>query len=245
MKPKDYLHIEEIDSTNILMKEMLRKEPLAEGFVVHTDFQTKGKGQSTNSWESAKGKNLLFSLLIRPLYLPIHEQFRISQLCSNGIIYVLRTLAPEHISNFSIKWSNDIYWKDKKLGGILIENSLQGANIISSILGVGLNINQTKFTSDAPNPISLKQITGKQYDIADILSQVVSTILEHYQNQDSATIHQEYMQNLYRREGYHPFITNGNSFTARIHTIQPDGKLILEDTAGQKSEYYFKEVEWR
>ena len=150
---------------------MLLNRTLREGYIVHTDFQTEGKGQRTNSWESAKDKNLLFSLLLKPLHTPISEQFRISQLCSNGIIYVLRNLISTETNLFTIKWPNDIYWKNKKLGGILIENNLQGNKIKNSTLGIGLNINQTEFPLDIPNPISLKQITGKDYNITELLLQ--------------------------------------------------------------------------
>lgn len=242
MLSEQYLHIEETESTNNLMKAKLRKEALAEGFIIYTDFQTHGKGQSTNKWESAKGKNLLFSLLIKPLHIAIQEQFIISQLCSNGIIYVLRTLIPAEASNFSIKWPNDIYWKDKKLGGILIENSLQGSKIINSILGVGLNINQTEFTSDAPNPVSLKQITRKEYDRAAILHQLIKKIAELYAETNHALIHQDYMLNLYRKEGYHTYQADGKTFKARIQTIHSDGQLILEDEEGVERGFYFKEV---
>ena len=245
MLSEQYLYIEETDSTNNLMKAKLRKEALPEGYVIYTDFQTQGKGQSTNKWESAKGKNLLFSLLIKPLHIAIHEQFLISQLCSNGIIYVLRTLIPEEANNFSIKWPNDIYWKDKKLGGILIENSLQRNTIINSILGVGLNINQSEFTSDPPNPVSLKQIAGKEYKLTAILHQLIKKIAELYAETDHQLIHQNYMLNIYRKKGYYPFRADGITFKARIQTIHSDGKLILEDDKGVQRGFYFKEVEWQ
>ena len=237
-----YHYTSETSSTNQLIKELLRKSKLPEGYVVHTDYQTNGKGQGSNTWESAKGKNLLFSLLLRPHHIAIEEQFIISQIVSLGIIDVLRVLNPDVNSAFSIKWPNDIYLHDKKLGGILIENTLQGRIINASVVGIGLNINQEQFDSDAPNPVSLKQITGEEYPIERILEAVVGSILRYYIEINPEQIRKQYMDNLYRKTGYHPYQANGKSFSARIIDIAADGRLMLEDTNEEVTGFYFKEV---
>jgi len=239
-----YHYISETASTNQLMKELLRKNNLPEGYVVHADFQTNGKGQGSNAWESAKGKNLLFSLLLRPHHIAIEEQFIISQIVSLGIIDVLRGLNPEMKSDFSIKWPNDIYWNDKKLGGILIENTLQGRIINATVVGIGLNINQDVFNSDAPNPVSLKQITGKGYSPTDIMEAIVGNILHHYTESKPDQIRKEYMGSLYRKTGFHPYLAAGKTFSARILSIEKDGRLMLEDVNGEVIGYYFKEIEF-
>jgi BirA family biotin operon repressor/biotin-[acetyl-CoA-carboxylase] ligase len=239
-----YHHISETVSTNVLMKEMLRKSPLPEGFVVHTDFQHQGKGQGNNQWESAKGKNLLFSLLLRPHHIAIEDQFIISQIVSLGIIDVLRNLHPDHETAFCVKWPNDIYWKNKKLGGILIENTLQGRIINASVIGIGLNINQTTFTSDAPNPVSLKQITGKEYPIDLILEAITGNILHYYVEVSPELVRKQYMENLYRKTGYHSYRIDEKSFSAKIIDIEKDGRLMLEDVNGDMTGYYFKEIEF-
>ena len=239
---ENYHYISETISTNQLMKELLRKNTLPEGFVVQTDFQTNGKGQGSNVWESAKGKNLLFSLLLHPQHIAIDTQFIISQIVSLGIIEVLRGLHPEIANGLSVKWPNDIYWHDKKVGGILIENTLQGRVINASVVGIGLNINQEKFETEAPNPVSLKQIAGKEHQSKDILEAIVTNILRHYLELNTETICNQYMDSLYRKTGYHPYQTAGKSFSARILDVAPDGKLMLEDTQGEVTGYYFKEV---
>ena len=241
---ENYHHISETSSTNQLMKELLRTSQLPEGYVVHTDFQTNGKGQGSNAWESAKGKNLLFSLLLRPQHIAIETQFIISQIVSLGIIDVLRGLHPEIANGLSIKWPNDIYWQDKKLGGILIENTIQGRVINASVVGIGLNINQEKFESGAPNPVSLKQIAGKEYHPKDILEAVVEHILSYYLELNTETIRNQYMDSLYRKTGFHPYQAAGKSFSARIVDVAPDGRLMLEDTYGEVTGYYFKEIEF-
>ncbi len=241
---KQYLYIEETPSTNALMKELLRTTDLPEGFVVRTDFQTNGKGQGSNAWESAKGKNLLFSLLLRPHHIAIDEQFIISQIVSLGIIDVLRGLHPEIANGLSIKWPNDIYWHDKKLGGILIENTLQRNIINASVVGIGLNINQDVFYSDAPNPVSMFQIIGNELDLGNLMDAVVEKILLKYLEMNSGTVRQQYMANLYRKSGYSTFRVDGQDFIARILDVAINGKLMLEDSAGIVSTYYFKEVEF-
>ncbi|MDD2285959.1 MAG: biotin--[acetyl-CoA-carboxylase] ligase [Paludibacter sp.] len=239
-----YLHISETASTNVLMKEMLRKSALPEGFVVHADFQRQGKGQGSNTWESAKGKNLLFSLLLRPHHIAIEEQFIISQVVSLGIKNALNELNSDEAASFSIKWPNDLYWHDKKIGGILIENTLHGRIINASVIGIGLNINQEVFYSDAPNPVSLKQIAEKAYPIDLVLNAVTSNILHCYLEMSPEQVRKQYMDCLYRKTGYHPYQTTGKSFSAKIIDIEKDGRLILENRNGEVRGYYFKEVEF-
>ncbi len=223
---------------------MLQTQDLQHAFVLHTDFQTGGKGLGSNSWESAKGKNLLFSLLLRPQEMRTDNFFIISQVVSLGILYLLRSLP--NIANpdyFTIKWPNDIYWKDKKIGGILIENSLQAKYIQTSICGIGLNINQEKFESDAPNPISLKMISGRKYDVKTILHQLLDSIM-HVYAQPTDAIRDAYHQYLYRSTGYHLFKSTNFTFCARILQVELDGRLVLEDKDKNTSSYYFKEIEF-
>jgi BirA family biotin operon repressor/biotin-[acetyl-CoA-carboxylase] ligase len=239
-----YHHISETSSTNQLMKELIRKNNTPEGFVVQTDYQTRGKGQGNNSWESAKGKNLLFSLLLRPQHIAIEDQFIISQIVSLGILKALSKLIPDNADSLSIKWPNDIYLNNKKLGGILIENTLQGRIINASVIGIGLNVNQEEFYSDARNPVSLKQITGIEYPVYQIMNSVITHILHLYLEINPEQVREQYMNNLYRRSGYHNFRSKNNSFSARILDIASDGKLMLESVDGEISTYYFKEVEF-
>ena len=231
--------IKETHSTNDLLREMLRKENLPEGFVVYTDFQTAGKGQTGNSWESEKGKNLMFSTVFYPKQLPMDQLFLISQLVSVAIKGALH----KYTDGISVKWPNDIYWNDKKIAGILIENSLQG-NKVKSVVGIGLNVNQRIFRSSAPNPVSLRQITGKSLNRKQLLQQIIETIQELYSELNIEKIRSEYEQMLYRKAGFYNYKAADEAFRARIVAVHPDGQLELETEAGERKSFYFKEVQF-
>ena len=144
-----------------------------------------------------------------------------------------------------IKWPNDIYWKDKKICGTLIENDLTGIHISRSISGTGVNLNQERFISDAPNPVSLFQITGQRYDRKEILHQLMERVAHYYtllKNGETELIASRYQDVLYRKEGFYPYTDKDGSFRARICGIEPSGALILEDESGKRREYMFKEV---
>ena len=235
---KNSLFIQQTPSTNALLWNMIREKTLAEGFVLYTDFQTAGKGQIGNNWESAEGKNLLFSMVLFPQQIEPTEQFLISQMVSLGIKKTLN----EYVKGITIKWPNDIYWNDKKIAGILIENSLQGRKINYSVVGIGLNVNQTKFESNAPNPVSLQQITGELHDRDTILNSIYLNILDLYNNLDKAKIRENYSESLYRKDGIHTFRDENKEFQARLIAVHPDGKLELETVDGEYIGYYFKEV---
>ena len=232
------MYLRETRSTNLVLKEMLREYELPEGFVLRTDFQSAGKGQPGNSWEAEKGKNLLFSVLLYPQHIAIDQQFILSQLVSVAILRTLNSFC----AGFSIKWPNDIYFGDKKIGGILIENSLQGSKLNTSIVGIGLNINQKTFRSDAPNPVSLRQITAKNQRRKNILQDVLNNIYELYKKMDVEAIRKEYFENLYRRVGFYTYRDNKGLFEAELAGIESDGCLKLKTRTGEIRAYYFKEV---
>ena len=167
--PVPLIHINETNSTNNYLQSLCSEQKVEELTVVVADFQTSGRGQRGNSWESAPSKNLLFSTVIFPEFLEARRQFLISQVISLAIKEELDT----YTTDISIKWPNDIYWKEKKICGMLIENDLMGRNISQSIVGIGININQEAFHGAAPNPVSIYQITGKQYDIFEILKTIL------------------------------------------------------------------------
>ena len=239
---KSVLYVPLTHSTNNLMREKLRESTPEEGFLLYTDFQTAGKGQPGNSWESEKGKNLLFSIQLYPHQIPIQEQFFLSELTCLAIKQSL----DKYADGFSIKWPNDIYWKDRKIGGILIENSLSKGRIENCIIGIGLNINQELFRSNAPNPVSLKQILGKTVHRKVILQTIHNKIKEYYESFNLQTIHQNYLKNLYRKDDYYLYkdVSSNTLFSAKIDTVEGDGKLVLLTDKGEFKEYYFKEVQF-
>lgn len=174
--PVPLIHISETNSTNSYLHTFCAKEKVEEFTTVVANFQTSGRGQRGNSWESEPYKNLLFSFVLFPEFLEARRQFLISQVVSLAIKEELDT----YTTDISIKWPNDIYWKEKKICGILIENDLMGRNISQSIAGIGININQETFHSSAPNPVSLYQITGNQYDIFEVLRNIMLRIQSYY-----------------------------------------------------------------
>jgi len=225
-------------STNVLLWEMIREKSLPEGFVVQTDFQTAGKGQVGNSWESEASRNLLFSMVLYPQRVTVDNQFLLSQLVSLGIKEAL----DEYTDGITVKWPNDIYWNDKKLVGILIENSLQGTKIKSSVIGIGLNVNQKVFVSNAPNPVSLLQITGRRQNRKLLLTKIRQNIQKLYTELSVTKIRAEYAEALYRKDGFYTYRANDEVFQAKIISVHPDGQLELETEAGERKEFYFKEV---
>ena len=252
------VHIDETDSTNRWLRSYLATEEYGwtrrndfkevrrgsrevpcqsdANIVVLAEYQTAGRGCGTNSWESERGKNLTFSLLIHPEEIPARRQFHISMAVSLAVCEALG----QYIGDLSIKWPNDIYWRNGKIAGMLIENQLQGDIIRDSIIGIGLNVNQRVFKSDAPNPVSLWQITGEEADRQQLLDDILRC-LEHYLYQD---VRPQYLQMLYRRKGFHPYIDEGGAFMAEIADVEDDGHLVLLDDSGQRRCYAFKEVQF-
>ena len=235
------IHLSETASTNTYLQQLDAETNLPEGTIVYTDTQSSGRGQRGNSWESEPGKNLTFSLLLRPEHIPANQQFLLSQ----AVSLAMTDLLGRYATGFSIKWPNDISWEDKKIAGILIENVLSGTTFARSIVGIGLNINQATFVSDAPNPVSLFQITGHTYDTEAVLDQFVDAFRTRYQQTftDSArALREEYAATLYRNDGEYPYCSEGKTFYASITGVEPDGHLILTTDTGEERRFAFKEV---
>lgn len=237
------IHVEEISSTNEYFKLQANFDGVGEGAIVYADYQTKGRGQKGNVWESEKGKNLLFSMVLCPHILKINEQFIISQIVSLAIQEFLNT----ETGSVKIKWPNDIYWRDQKICGILIENILKEATIERSIIGVGLNINQIEFSGWIPNPVSLKMINGRNYDIKSVAEKIQTRILTYYHQLKKGNIEEirkKYKANLYRSEGYYMYADAEGVFEARIKDVENNGVIVLETKEQTEKKYFFKEVKY-
>jgi BirA family transcriptional regulator, biotin operon repressor / biotin---[acetyl-CoA-carboxylase] ligase len=240
------IHITETISTNSFLRDWSNSHPEADETVVFADKQTAGRGQRGNVWESEPEKNITMSLLLKPKSVAADQQFILSQIVSLAITETLS----EYTEEISIKWPNDIYYQDKKICGILIENDISDGIISRSIIGIGLNINQKQFFSDAPNPVSLSQITGKEHDIEEIVSNIASGIIYNYYLLKSSpewwtNFQEKYTGFLYRKDGFHHFATEKETFRARIHDIEPSGLLVLErETSGETEAFAFKEVKF-
>ena len=236
------IKIKETDSTNHWLKEQSEKQSLAEGTTVITEYQTAGKGQRGNRWESEAEKNIICSLLLYPDFLPIKQHFLLSEAVALG----LKDAIEQFIQPIEIKWPNDMYYQNRKIAGILIENELTGQTIDKSIIGIGLNINQEQFSDAAPNAVSIKQILKKEINIDILLEKMINAILFRYnvlKTGDAESITLAYHDSLYRKSGFYPFSDkNGNLFNAEIERIADDGFLHLLTDREEKRCYAFKEV---
>jgi BirA family biotin operon repressor/biotin-[acetyl-CoA-carboxylase] ligase len=237
------LYFENLPSTNTHAANLLKNNKLPEGTIVYTNYQTAGRGYSSNSWESEEGKNLLISIVLFPSFINAEDQFHISMAISLGIYDFLK----RYISCCSIKWPNDIYVNNDKIAGILIENSVIGEQIESSIAGIGLNINQEKFLSDVVNPVSLKLLSGKNYDLHDCLNQLANDLDKRYKQLISGNyshIKEEYVSKLYRLNEWFEFRDKKGILNGKILTIGDYGRLRIEKRNGKTGEYSFKEIEF-
>ena len=236
-----------IGSTNTYLRELGGGDPDYDYEVAVADFQTAGRGQKGNTWESEQGKNLLFSILAHPHNIKVRDQFYISEAIALAVSdSVIAAAGPEYAPYFSVKWSNDIYYKDYKMAGILIENTLQGDRIMDTVVGVGLDVNQEVFLSDAPNPVSLKNITGMDYDRDKLLADIIDRFIGYMElsEQQRHKVDKLYRERLYRREGYHKFRDANGCFEACIEGIQPNGCLMLQTIDGEHRVYEFKQVQF-
>ena len=236
-----------IGSTNTYLRNLNGGDPAYDYEVAVATFQTAGRGQKGNSWESEAGKNLLFSILAHPSNIKVQEQFYISEAIALAVSdSVMAAIGPEFAPDVSVKWSNDVYWKDFKMAGILIENTLQGDRILDTVVGVGLDVNQEVFVSDAPNPISIKNITGKEYDLEALLIDIIDRFIGYMDlpASERPQVDQAYRDRLYRRQGYHKFRDENGIFEACIEGIRPDGCLMLQTPAGEHRVYEFKQVQF-
>lgn len=234
------IRLEETDSTNVYLHNY-RGEEGGLMTVVTTLFQKAGKGQGTNSWESERGKNLLMSIKIHPKILPIDRQYVLQE----AMALAIRDVIAGYVDDVTIKWPNDIYVGNKKICGTLSECSFYGSFIDDCILGSGINVNQEVFVSDAPNPISLRLITGECYDLDAILDAIIERLekyIETINSGDYDSIYSLYYRSLFRRQGFNSYSDEKGDFMARIVEVQPNGYLVLERNDGTRQSYAFKEV---
>lgn len=236
-------HINQCDSTNAYLQRLVAETDAPEGTVVSTSFQTNGRGQLSNVWEAEDGKNILCSILLRPTSLPIKSQFLISQAISVAIVDVLNS----YLDGFFIKWPNDIYYKEDKIAGILIENTLSSAGISTCIIGLGLNVNQQTFRSDAPNPISLFNIIGRETSVPELLQSILERFNKVYElaYTNVALLRENYFNNLLFSGKMRMYSDESGEFIGKIVDVENDGHLIIEDVEGTKRRYAFKEIQFK
>ena len=230
-----------LGSTNDQARNPLYKE----GDIIIAERQTAGRGQRGHTWESAEGENLTFSLILEPKFLPVNEQFLLSEVLALGLV---DTLA-EYGIEARIKWTNDIYVGDKKIVGMLIENSLGGGCLARTIAGIGLNVNQAEFDPSLPNPTSMSLIRGEKFDREEILARLHHNIMSLYEvlrRGEKELLQSRYRSTMYRLGEKHPYaLADGTIFEGIIRGVQPSGELQIEHSSdGSLHEYLFKQVEF-
>ena len=233
-------HIKETTSTN----DLLREAKYREGDVVWADYQTAGRGQRGHKWSSDAGANLLFSVALEPAFLPVAEQF----LLSETVALSLMDLLADYGIATRIKWTNDIYAGDRKIVGILIEHIYAGAHLAKTIVGIGLNVNQREFDPALPNPTSMALQTGREYDLCEVLEHFVARLMYNYEQLRQGAkqrIQERYVASMYRRGTQHVYaMPDGTRFRGTIVGVRPSGELIIDREDGRRAEYLFKEVEF-
>ena len=238
------LRISHADSTNNYAANQLLTKRLTDGIVFVADSQIDGRGQASSKWESEPGKNLTFSIVLFPEFLEISRQFELSKAISLGVADYLNALTP----NVTIKWPNDIYLGNRKVAGILIENSVRSRTISSCIVGIGLNMNQQLFISDAPNPVSLSQITGKVYNLEEELAILCGNIDVRFMQLRSGRfreLDEDYSKMLYRKDIWSPYTDGNGTFEGKLLGVDLSGQLRIETKSGKVNKYLFKEVDFR
>jgi BirA family transcriptional regulator, biotin operon repressor / biotin---[acetyl-CoA-carboxylase] ligase len=241
----EIIRFSQISSTNAYAMDLLSKIRPAEGVIILADHQTEGRGMDNNNWESEPGKNLTFSTILYPGFLAPDRQFWLNQCISLGIAGFIRTMVPNQ--TITIKWPNDIYIDNKKVCGILIQHSIMGNMIIYSVIGIGININQKIFTSNAPNPVSIQMATGLDHDLDDCLAEVCKH-LNHWYLQlmegNQSFLEKEYLDHMYRFNEWHQYLVKGEMLHARITGLSEYGQLRLTDETGKAWICDIKEIKY-
>ena len=240
---KHIIRLQKVNSTNNYANSKLKVNELQDGSVFLAYEQSNGRGQMYNFWESEPGKNLTFSIVVFPYFLDIRRQFMLSKVVTLGIYMALF----KYVDDLRIKWPNDIYVGNKKLGGILIENSIMNSSIKSSVIGIGININQTVFLSNAPNPVSMKTLTNQHFDCELVLSEILSGIDFYYsllKNGEEELIDKEFISVLYQLNEKHWFLAEQEIFEGEIIGVNEIGQLLIRKENGEILNFHFKEVEF-
>lgn len=239
------LKLDAIDSTNSYLRELSKNTLLEKWTVVSADYQSQGRGQKGAVWQSERGKNLICSILVKLDDFKVQDQFLLNCAVSVGIFNVLKRYK---LPKLKIKWPNDIMSVSKKLGGILIENSLTNEQINQTIIGIGINVNQTDFAADLPTAGSIRQLTGENHKVHDLLLDIVESIKFQFENM-AGSGHKElraaYNRNLYRKNAAHMFCdARGRKFMGIIRGVNPMGMLEIENEDEKIEAFYFKEISY-
>lgn len=235
--------LDAIDSTNSFLRQMSKNKDLGKWTAVTANFQSQGRGQKNAVWHSESGKNLICSILLQLEGVKAEDQFLINCAVSLGIYQYLQRY---HLPKLSIKWPNDIMSVSKKLGGILIENTLSGDKITNCIIGIGINLNQDNFPKDLPMAVSIKQLTGQLVDRDVFLQDLLNSIQNKFElvfDKKYEALRTAYEETLYRKDKAHMYQeASGKKIMGVIRGVSEEGQLLLEQENDTIKRYNFKEI---
>lgn len=238
---KTLVYLPTCHSTNEHAGQLLTEGNPLEGTLIITPEQTAGKGQRGSRWEAEPGKNLTFSLIFRPVFLPVNLQFYLNIITA---LAVRQTSAEFLQADVKVKWPNDIYLNDKKICGILIQNSIQKNNLSTSIIGIGLNVNQTVFSDK--KAFSMQNYAGKEFSVETVLEVLLEKIEQNYlklKEGNFSELKERYLLHLYRRGEEHLYTSQGETFKGTITNVDESGLLLIDTENGLRS-FNFKEVQF-
>lgn len=233
---------ETLDSTNKYL-ENIDTSTVDEGYIVRAEHQTSGVGQQGNIWQSQANKNLTFSMLLKPTFLPIADRYMLTKAISLAMVDFLKAVLPNNF--ISIKWPNDIYVGKDKICGMLISNKFRGMSFNSSVVGIGFNVNQVQFGKDLPNPTSLKTITGNDYDLSAELKKIYDSITIRYEELRSGNydkLDREYLENLLYFGEERGYYYKERPLSATIKGINKEGMLLLNTSDNKQIICNLKEL---
>ena len=238
-----FIELKSVDSTNNYAMQMVKNDIAKHGAAYFAYEQTAGKGQRNNQWLSAKGENIILSIVLEPKQFVITQKFYLNVITALAVKDLFNNYSTK---TFKIKWTNDIYFGDRKAAGILIENIIAGNIITFSVAGFGVNVNQTNFDACLKNPVSLKQITGKDYDIVMLAKELRLLLQTRYfqlENNEKKILLNEYNQHLYKRNEIVRFKKNNEVFKGKVIEVDEAGRLIIEHI-NIKEAFEFGSIEW-
>lgn len=238
---KEIIYMPSCHSTNDIAMQLIKKADIQEGVIVLTDDQTQGRGQRGNQWVSEKGSNLIMSIILKPKFLRAQDQFALNILASLSVKEAISHFIPE--ASVKVKWPNDVLINDKKLTGILIENSIQGNLISHSVIGIGVNVNQEKMNFEKATSMLLQ--TGDKFEIDNFLEILVIRMEQNYLQLKNGAFHQlksKYLQHLFGFK-VEKIYRSEYLFKGQIEDVDDSGRLIIRTSSTLKS-FDFKEVEF-
>ncbi len=238
------IHLREVPSTNSYLSEMQRSERLTEGAAVVAEFQTHGRGQAGNQWQSDRGQNLLVTFVFYPTFLNIQNVF----LLNMGVAVALADFATEYLGEgVKLKWPNDLYYENRKLGGVLIENSIYDYQIRQAIIGIGVNVNQEIFSNELLNPASFKNITSINYDLMDVFNRLCNALEHRYlqlRRGEFQQLREDYHKHLLRHGKWEWFETDSRKFKGMVMGVNAQGRLMVQNEEGHTEHFDMKAIKY-